>query len=57
MSEIRRVLKPVGKLLISSPFVWDEHEVPFDFARYMSFGIRYILRRRQAQIVAPRELY
>ena len=42
-SEIYRVLKPSGHLLISIPFVWDEHEAPYDFARYTSFGIKSIL--------------
>lgn len=51
MFEIGRVLKPEGKLLISLPFAWDEHEVPFDFARYTSFGIKYILERHKFEIL------
>lgn len=43
MSEINRVLKPGGNLLLTVPFMWDEHEQPFDFGRYTSFGIRRIL--------------
>ena len=43
LSEIKRVIKPNGKLLISTPFAWDEHEQPFDFARYTSFGIKHLL--------------
>lgn len=43
LKEIHRVLKPGGKLLLSIPFVWDEHEQPWDFARYSSFGIKFLL--------------
>ena len=32
--EIRRVLRPDGKLLLTVPFIWNEHECPFDFFRY-----------------------
>lgn len=40
--EIHRVLRPGGQLLLTVPFVWDEHEQPFDFARYSSFGLRHL---------------
>jgi SAM-dependent methyltransferase len=41
--ELYRVTKPAGKILISVPFVFREHEKPFDFARYTSFGLQHIL--------------
>jgi len=31
--------------LITCPFVWPEHEQPYDFARYSSFGIKHILEK------------
>jgi SAM-dependent methyltransferase len=40
VAEMRRVLKPGGCLILTVPFVWDEHEQPFDYARYSSFGLR-----------------
>jgi len=39
MREINRVTTDSGYLLISVPFAWLEHEIPYDFARYTSFGI------------------
>lgn len=43
LSELFRVLKPGGHLLLSVPFIWDEHEPPFDFGRYTSFGLASLL--------------
>lgn len=41
--ELNRVLKPGGHLLLTVPFVWDEHEQPYDYARYSSFGLRALI--------------
>lgn len=38
-SEISRVLKPGGKLLIAWPFNYMLHEVPNDYRRYTEFGM------------------
>lgn len=45
LSEVNRVLKLNGILLLTVPFVWDEHEQPYDFARYSSFGINFYLEQ------------
>jgi SAM-dependent methyltransferase len=45
LQEINRVLKLGGKLLLTVPFVWDEHEQPYDYARYSSFGLRALLEK------------
>ena len=55
LSEINRVTKDGGLLLISVPFVWDEHEVPYDCARYTSFGLRHILESAGYDIVELRK--
>ena len=51
LKEIFRVLKPGANLLINVPFVWDEHEIPFDFKRYTSFGIKQTLNEAGFKIL------
>ena len=55
MQEIARVLKPGGELLLTVPFVWDEHEQPIDCARYTSFGIKDLLLRHGFEVVEFRK--
>jgi ubiquinone/menaquinone biosynthesis C-methylase UbiE len=47
LSELHRVLKKGAQGLITTPFALPEHEVPYDFARYTSFGIKAILERNE----------
>jgi SAM-dependent methyltransferase len=56
LSEIGRVLKPGGKLLLTVPFVWDEHEQPYDYARYSSFGLRALLEKQGFKIIQHKKL-
>jgi SAM-dependent methyltransferase len=51
LQEINRVLKVNGLLLLSVPFVWDEHEQPHDYVRYTSFGIKNILSKHGFEII------
>lgn len=51
LQEINRVIKPQGKLLLTVPFVWDEHEQPYDYARYSSFGLQHILKNNGFEIL------
>lgn len=51
LSEINRVLKINGKLLLTVPFVWDEHEQPYDYARYSSFGLKSLLEKHGFEII------
>lgn len=45
LKELNRVLKKDATLLITCPFVWKEHEVPNDFARYTRFALQHILEK------------
>lgn len=55
MAEMHRVLKPGGRLLLTVPFAWDEHEQPHDYARYSSFGLLALLRDAGFEIVEHRK--
>ena len=49
--ELNRVLKPGGHLLLTVPFVWDEHEQPYDYARYSSFGLLALITSAGFEVV------
>ncbi len=55
LGEIRRVLRPGGVLVLTVPFMWDEHEQPHDYARYSSFGLRALLERAGFEVVSQRK--
>jgi ubiquinone/menaquinone biosynthesis C-methylase UbiE len=52
LSEIKRVLKPGGQLLLSIPFVFPEHEMPFDFRRLTITGMKQVLMEFGFEIIA-----
>jgi ubiquinone/menaquinone biosynthesis C-methylase UbiE len=45
LTEMHRVLKPDGKLCLTVPFFHHEHQTPYDFFRYTSFGLRALLNK------------
>ena len=51
LKEVNRVLKKDGKAIFTLPFFWDEHEQPYDFARYTSFGLKYILEKQNFEFL------
>ncbi len=51
LDECWRVLKPGASLILSAPFVWQEHEQPFDFFRFTSFGMSEMLQRHGFECV------
>jgi SAM-dependent methyltransferase len=38
--EFHRLLRPRGKVLLTTPMYWPSHEEPYDFYRYPEFGMR-----------------
>ncbi len=55
LEEVSRILKKDGKLFLTIPFAWDEHEQPVDYARYSSFGIKSILEKHGFEILEQRK--
>ena len=51
VAEWARVLRDGGLLLITMPFMWPEHEMPYDYQRYSSGGLRLLLERSGFEIV------
>lgn len=56
LGEINRVLKPDGLLLLTVPFVWDEHEQPWDYARYSSFGLKSLLEKNGFAVLEQQKI-
>lgn len=44
VKEMYRVLKPGGKLYMTVPMAHNEHQTPYDFFRYTSFGLKSICK-------------
>ncbi len=51
LNEINRVMKTNGKILLTVPFVWNDHEVPYDYGRYSTYGITYLLEKHGFEII------
>lgn len=51
VSEMHRCLKPNGIAFITVPSMWGEHEMPYDFRRYMSNGIIKLLEDKSFHVV------
>ena len=51
ITECRRVLKPGGYALFTSPFIWHLHEEPRDFFRYSKYGLRHLFVSNGFEVV------
>jgi SAM-dependent methyltransferase len=40
--EFHRILRPGGRVLLSTPMYWPPHERPYDYYRYPEEGLRYL---------------
>lgn len=53
--EIKRVMKTDARILVTVPFAWHEHETPYDFGRYTSFGIKHLFEKNGFEIMEYRK--
>ena len=51
ISGMRRVLKPGGKLILSTRFIYPIHDAPGDYYRFTEHGLRYLFRDWQVEIL------
>jgi SAM-dependent methyltransferase len=51
LKELNRILKKEGLLYLTVPQGWREHEVPYDFFRYTSFGLKYLFNLSNFEVV------
>jgi SAM-dependent methyltransferase len=45
VKELYRVLKPGGNLYLTAPQGFKEHQLPYDFFRYTSYGLRFLFEQ------------
>lgn len=51
LDEVCRLLKPGGRVIVSLPFVYREHETPYDFTRYTSYGAQALFTAKGGRIL------
>jgi len=51
LAEVRRVLKPNGRLYLSVPFLYPIHDAPNDFQRFTVYGVRRHLESNGLRII------
>jgi SAM-dependent methyltransferase len=50
-SEMARILKPKGKILLSVPFFYKIHEAPYDYYRYTEFALQHLATKNKLSTI------
>ncbi|MEQ1794864.1 MAG: methyltransferase domain-containing protein [Nitrospira sp.] len=56
VGEVRRLLKPNGRAVVSLPFLYREHETPHDFLRLTAFGAQELFKGNGAEVLKIRKV-
>lgn len=55
VSECHRLLRPGGRLYLTTPFMWHIHEAPADYYRYTKYGLEYLVESAGFEVESIRE--
>ena len=48
--EFSRILRHSGKLYLTAPLYYPEHEIPYDYFRYTQYGLRHLFDKANLEI-------
>lgn len=54
IDNVHRFLRPGGKAIVTTPFIFPIHDRPHDFFRYTRYGLAYLLREFQSVDIRAR---
>lgn len=52
LAEAYRILKKEGVMLLTTPFLWGEHEQPHDYFRFTRHGLAYLAEKAGFQVLS-----
>ena len=56
ITELYRVLKPGGRMIVTTPFMCIEHEMPYDFRRFTFNGLINFMKKNNFKILKSQKL-
>jgi ubiquinone/menaquinone biosynthesis C-methylase UbiE len=56
ISEMGRVLRPGGLLILTAPHIWGIHEEPHDYFRFTRYGLSHLARKAGLQTLSVRPM-
>lgn len=51
ITEIARILKPEGVLILTAPHIWGLHNEPYDYFRFTRYGLQFLLERAEFEVL------